>query len=375
MKIKRVEIFPFSIPYKRGGVTTSLGSDAVMKNVLVAVYSDDGVVGWGETAPLPTYGGETQESVVYVLKNYLAPRLLNWDPRQINAYVQEMDRLIWGQPFAKSAIDFALHDLVAKYLEVPLYQLFGGKCRESYPLAWTIGWKSVDDTIDEAVKAVQDGYKALKLKIGTPDWRSDIERVRRVREAVGADFPIRVDANQGYTVWEAIRVANLLAPFNLQLFEQPIVRWDLAGLGHVRRSIPFPIMADESACSASDVMQIAQHQAADIVNIKPQKIGGFIKSLQFASAAIAANIGLFASSRMCSSIGVAAMAHFYAALPEVGFEGEFADGILMAEDDVVKDPIEVAHGLLKVPENTGIGVEVDICKVKRYSSQAFVLSC
>ncbi|TSA51211.1 hypothetical protein D4R47_00925 [archaeon] len=366
MKIQKIEIMPFNIPYKRGGVTTSLGSDAAMKNVLLALYSDDSLVGWGETAPLPTYAGESQESVVEVLKNYLAPYLINRDPRRINACIQEMDRLISGQSFAKSAVDFALHDLLARYLEVPLYQLFGGKCRESYPLAWTLGWKSIDETVNEAGKAVENGYKALKIKIGNPDWQSDVKRVRCVREAVGDGYPIRVDANQGYSIREAIRVIRLMEPFDLQLVEQPIVGWDLTGMNYVRRRIPFPVMADESACSPHDIVQIIRHEAADIVNIKPQKIGGFVKTKQFASTATAANLELFSSSRMCSSIGVAAMSHFYAALANAGFEGEFVDGILFAEDDLVVDPVHVSNGFVSIPDTVGGGVEISEKKLKRY---------
>lgn len=366
MRIVRLDIMPFRIPYKRGGVTTSLGSDSAMNNVLLKVYSDEGAVGWGETAPLPTYGGESQESVVQVLKNYLAPSLINRDPLRINACVEEMDRLISGQSFAKCAVDFALHDLVARHLEVPLYQLFGGKCRESYPLAWTLGWKSIEETVKEAAAAVENGYNALKIKIGNPDWRTDVERVKRVREAVDKDYPIRVDANQGYSVREAIRVIRLLEPFNLQLVEQPIACWDFVGMNYVRSQIPFPLMADESACSPHDIVQLIRHQAADIVNIKPQKIGGFVKSKQFASTATAANLELFSSSRMCSSIGVAAMTHFYAALANAGFEGEFVDGILMAEDDLVADPVRVSKGFVSIPDTVGCGVEISEKQLKRY---------
>jgi len=374
VRIEKIEIRPFTIPYRRGGVTTSLGADMAMKNVLVTVHSDKGAVGWGETAPLPTYGGESQESVVEVLKNYLAPSLINRDPRQINACVEAMDRTVSGQSFAKSALDFALHDLLAQELGVPLYQLFGGKCRNSYPLAWTLGWKPVEETAEEAVRAVSDGYKALKLKIGNPDWRLDVERVRRVREAVGDDFPIRVDANQGYSVREAIRVIHSMEQFNLQLVEQPVASWDLTGMSHVRRHISFPVLADESACSAHDIVHIIRNQAADIVNIKPQKIGGFVKTRQFACTATAANLELFPSSRMCSSIGVAAMSHFYAALASTNLEGEFVDGILMAEDDLVVDPVQVSDGFVVIPDTNGAGVQVSEAKLRRYAQEVITVN-
>jgi muconate cycloisomerase len=374
MKIERIEIIPFELPYTEGDdVTTSLGRHTSMRNVLFAIYSDEGCSGWGETAPLPAYSGETQESIVAVLERYIGPRLLNQDPTQINSLVQEMDRMLWGQSFAKCAADFALHDLLANYLEVPLYQILGGKCRSRYPLAWTIGWKSVDETVNQAVEAVKKGFKALKLKIGNADWKMDVERVRRVREAVPEDFPVRVDANQGYTVREAIRVIHLMESFNLQMVEQPVARWDLNGMSHVRRSIPFPVLADESASSPEDVIKLATSQAADIVNIKPQKFGGLFKSRQAASVAAAANIEIFASSRICSSIGVAAATHLYASLQKPGFEGEFADGILVGQDDLAIDPVRVEDGFVYVPDNIGIGVKIDPKKLQRYALTNIVL--
>ena len=130
----------------------------------------------------------------------------------------------------------------------------------------------MDETVNQAVEAVEKGFKALKLKIGNADWQMDVERVRRVREAVPEDFPVRVDANQGYTVREAIRVIHLMKSFNLQMVEQPVARWDLNGMSHVRRSIPFPVLADESASSPEDVIKLATSQAADIINIKPAEI-------------------------------------------------------------------------------------------------------
>jgi L-alanine-DL-glutamate epimerase-like enolase superfamily enzyme len=373
MKIERIEIIPFVMPYKDVGVTTSLGSHTSMRNVLLAIHSDEGVTGWGETAPLPAYSGETQESIIGTLEKYICPMLLNKDPRQINLLLQEMDRILWGQHFAKCAVDFALHDLLAKYLKIPLYQLLGGKCRSDFPLAWTLGWKSVKDTVDQALEAVEKGFKAIKVKVGNPDWKMDVERVRQVRKTLGEDIPIRVDANQGYTVSEAIRVIRLMESCNLQLVEQPVARWDLNGMRHVRDSIPFPVLADESAASPEDVIKIAEYQAADIVNIKPQKLGGLCKSRQVASIASAANIQVFASARICSSIGVAAATHFYVAIPNAGFEGEFADGLFMAEEDFAVDPIQVINGFVQVPEANGIGVKVNQNVLKRYTLNIIVL--
>jgi L-alanine-DL-glutamate epimerase-like enolase superfamily enzyme len=373
MRIERIEIIAFEIPYKWGDVTTSLGRHASLRNVLLGVHADTGTIGWGEAAPLPTHSGETQHSIVALLEHSFGPLLLGRDPQEIQMIRNEMDRLLWGQQFSKSAVDYALHDLVARHLGIPLFQLFGGKCREVYPLGWTVGWKSVDATIEDAVQALQAGFKAIKVKIGNPDWTVDIERIRQLRRAVGEDVPIRVDANQGYQPHAAVRVIRRLEPFNLQLVEQPVPRWDIEGLAHVRSCCPFPVMADEAAFSVPDVMRIARRGAADIINIKPQKFGGLAGSREAAAVASAAGMAVFASSRMCSGIGVAAATHLYASLLPATFEGEFADGILIGEDDLLTEPIEVKDGFVKVPAGTGTGVVLHRGKLERYTSRVIVL--
>jgi len=375
MKIERIEIIPFEVPYRRGEVVTSLGRHGALRNVLLGLYADTGDVGWGEAAPLPTHSGETQESIVALLEHSFGPLLLGRDPREISLRLRDMDRLLWGQTFSKCAVDFALHDLVARHLGVPLYQLLGGKCRETYPLGWTIGWKSVEATVEEAVEAVQrEGFKAVKLKIGNPDWRPDLERVRAVRKALGDDVPIRVDANQGYAPHAAVQVIRRMEDCALQLVEQPVPRWDVEGLATVRRLIPFPVMADEAAFTVHDVLRLARECAADIINIKPQKFGGLARSREVAALASAADIEVFASARMCSGIGVAAATHFYASLSAAGFEGEFVDGILLGEDDLLVEPIEVKDGLVRVPGGPGLGVSLHRGKLERYASRPIVLT-
>ena len=375
MKIERIEIIPFEVPYRRGEVVTSLGRHGALRNVLLGLYADTGDVGWGEAAPLPTHSGETQESIVALLEHSFGPLLLGQDPREISLRLKDMDRLLWGQTFSKCAVDFALHDLVARHLGVPLYQLLGGKCRETYPLGWTIGWKSVEATVEEAVEAVQrEGFKAVKLKIGNPDWRPDLERVRAVRKALGDDVPIRVDANQGYAPHAAVQVIRRMEDCALQLVEQPVPRWDVEGLATVRRRIPFPVMADEAAFTVHDVLRLARECAADIINIKPQKFGGLARSREVAALASAADIGVFASARMCSGVGVAAATHFYASLSAAGFEGEFVDGILMGEDDLLVEPIEVRDGFVRVPGGPGLGVSLHRGKLEGYASRPIVLT-
>ncbi len=133
-------------------------------------------------------------------------------------------------------------------------------------------------------------------------------------------------------------------------------------------------MADEAAFTVHDVLRLARLCAADIINIKPQKFGGLARSREAAALASAADIQVFASARMCSGIGGAAATHFYASLPAAGFEGEFADGILLGEDDLLVEPIEVKDGFVRVPGGPGLGVSLHRGKLERYASRPVVLT-
>jgi muconate cycloisomerase len=201
-----------------------------------------------------------------------------------------------------------------------------------------------------------------------------VERIEAVRKALGPAFPIRVDANQGYAPHRAIEVVRRMAGLDLQLVEQPVPRWDVEGLAHVRRAIPYPVMADEAAFGVPDVLRIARAGAADIINIKPQKFGGLARSREVAAVAAAAGLEIFASGRVCSGIGVAAALHFYAALPAFGFEGEFADGVLIGEDDLLVEPLSVVDGLIEVPSGPGLGVSLDRPRLERSASRPIIVS-
>jgi len=372
MKIDRVRIVPFAIPYTQGGVTTSLGEDPLMRNVLVELRTDEGIAGWGETAPLPAYGGETQETIVTVLRENLAPYLLGRDPRDVKSLILQMDRILWGQPFAKSAIDFALHDLVARVLGTPLHQLFGGAVRSELPLAWTIGWKPPSEAAQEAMDAADRGFRAIKLKIGSPDISEDLVRVRYVRERLPQSVRLRVDANQGYSLANAKRVLLGLKDLEIQLLEQPIPRWDLEGMRQLREHSLIPLLADEAVFDAHDVVAVATHRSADAVNIKPQKLGGFLKSMRCVEVAGAFGLDVFPSSRICTSVGIAACTHFYAALERIDYEGEFADGLLVSDMDVCVQRVPTRDGMVEVPVGVGSGVEVDEGRLARVALGTFV---
>ena len=224
-------------------------------NVLVRIVTDYGVEGWGKASPSKRVTGETVETVLSALSK-IAPRLIGLCPLRIEHIVDVMDDAVEGNNSAKAAVDIALHDIIGKTVSKPLFMILGGY-RKEVLTDITISMKPPREIAADAVKAMKQGFKALKIKVGSnPD--EDVERVRMVREAVGDGVEIRVDANGGWSAEQAVKVLKKIERFNVGFVEQPVPADDIQGLATVRRSTSIPIMADESVHSPSDVLRLIQ---------------------------------------------------------------------------------------------------------------------
>ncbi|MDQ3767175.1 MAG: mandelate racemase, partial [Actinomycetota bacterium] len=205
-------------------MTTPIGHHAIVR-----VDTDEGISGWGEAPAIATWGGssmryygETPETVRHIVWDYLIPRLTGADPTRLGAVHVLMDEVVKGHPYAKAAVDVACHDIAGKALNVPVHLLLGGAQRDRIEVAHSLGIMEVDRCVAEAEQAVAEGATAIKCKTGL-DPRRDLELVHRLRDKVGADVRIRVDANEGYkTVGEAISVGRAHEPDGIFLYEQPV---------------------------------------------------------------------------------------------------------------------------------------------------------
>jgi L-alanine-DL-glutamate epimerase-like enolase superfamily enzyme len=251
-------------------------------------------------------------------------------------------------------VDMALFDLLGKRADLPLYQLFGGY-RNAIPTSVTIGILPLGETIDAARKAADMGFKAIKLKGGI-QIDEDIERMMRVREEIGFGIDIRFDANQGYTVEEAVRFVDATDGADLELIEQPTHRSELERLGQVTKRASIPVMADESLMDLKDVFLMAKGALVDMVNIKLMKVGGITEAMRINAVARAANLEAMVGCMDEAALAIAAGLHFALARPNV----EYAD--LDGHLDLMEDPsagaVILKNGYLYPTGKPGIGFDL-----------------
>lgn len=298
-------------------LTTAYGAKKQEKShVIVALTDKNGVVGYGEATPLSNFTGETARVVQLILEEVLFPVILGCDSRDIAAAHQRMDQAIAENHAAKSAVDCAMYDLMAKELGTPLYALLGGKSRERVPINRHLGIMTVEKAVEMAKGYVAQGYRSLKMKIGR-DVPAAAERIRSVRAAVGPQVRLRIDANGGLTYVQARQLIDLVRNCDLEYFEQLLPGWDLEGMEQLRRICGVPILVDEGVNSVQDAMRYACSGAADAFTIKLCKCGGLYPAMLLAGAAAAAGIQVVVASTYDTHIGCSACLHLASALPNV----------------------------------------------------------
>ena len=363
--------------HKWRGLTGDIGG-----YVLVRLTGDNGLVGWGEAPVIKDWGGdygryygETPGTTTSVIETYLAPTVLGAEVWNFAGLHQRMDAAIKGYPYAKASVEMAAYDLAGRSLGVPVYVLLGGCVREVVPVTQSIGLLAIEEAVAECVQVVNEGVHAIKIKVGV-DPRRDVEIVRQVREAVGQDVDLCVDANQGYSSpAEAIQTIRAMERYGLKYAEQPVE--GLMRMAEVASSIDTPVMADESAWTAHDVLEIIERRAADIISIYTTKPGGLYRAMEVAAVARAAGLPCNVNGSMETGVGNLANIQLAAAAPAVTLScvvpvstpAEAQRGQLAGvyyKDDLIKAPFEFVDGTIKVPDGPGMGIEIDEDKIARY---------
>lgn len=321
--------------------------------MVVKILTDYEAIGWGESSPSQRVTGENPKTVVEVLDK-IAPKLIGMCPLRIERNIEVMDSIVKRSPSAKAAIDMALHDILGKTARKPLFMLLGGY-RTEVLTDLTLGIKSPKEMAKDAVKAVKNGFKALKVKVGV-NPTEDIERIDLIRKAVGDDLKVRLDANQGWTPKQAIGILNKIEKFNIQFAEQPVPAEDIKGLTKVRKDSPIPIMADESVHSPEDALHLIQAEAVDLINIKLMKSGGILKGRKIADVAEAAGIPCMIGCMGESEIGIAAGAHLAAAVKNIQYADLDSD-LLLKDKLVEKGGTKVRNSMRIFPKQCGLGIK------------------
>jgi len=336
--------------------------------VFVRLEARDGLVGWGEAACLggPTWSEESAESIAATIERYLAPWLRGRDASGVESLRREMARRVQGNPFARAAVEMALWDVNGRALGVPVTRLLGGRVRDRVPLSWSLAVTDPDAEIAEARELAARGQRIFKIKTAAHPVAHDVERVRRIREAVGPEVSLRVDANQGWDRATALRAIGLMEPYGLDFVEQPVPRWDLEGLAHVGRSVSVPVMADESCFSPQDALAIVRRGGVSILGLKVTKSAGLLGTLAIARIAEAAGLGGYVGCMIETSLGTAAYLAVAVTAPVVTWGCELFGPMLLA-GDVVKRPVRYADGAIVALEAPGLGVDVDEAALKDWT--------
>jgi len=381
MQITKIETIPIRLPTRRAHQWASL-TTPIGVYVIIKLYTDEGLIGLGEAPVLKDWGGdhgkyfgETPQTTSHIVNDILAPVLSGQDPSRFEWIHALMDKAVKGYPYCKAAIDAALYDVVGQALRVPAYQLLGGLFRERIPIAHSLGLMEIGKAVEEALQAKAEGVKTIKLKGGV-EHRRDIELVKQIRKAIGRDLNICVDANQGYrSAKAAVKIIKEMEEYNLLYMEQPVEGIDQ--MAEVARRVDTPIMADESAWTPQDVIEIMQKKAADVISIYTTKPGGMFKAKKVAAVAEAAGLQCNVNGSVETGVGNAANIHLAASTGIVTYgcvvpvstpQGKGKGGIagIYYQDDVITEPFDYADGDVIVSSKPGLGIELDEDKIKHY---------
>ena len=371
MKIERIEVLPVRLPLK-ALARLSRGVPRTMEEgkrvVLVKMTADDGTVGWGEAGPSRRWSAETTESCYTSIKNYLAPVLVGRDPFDIAGLHAAMNTelapgLDPGQPVAKAALDLAAHDLICKSLGITLQGWLGAKPRDRIELSYLVSAPDVDGVLQSVQVGLKEGYRAFKVKVGH-EPRLDIERVRAVL-GLAKDCVVWADANQGYTLDEALRAARGFEALGIELFEQPIPMAEFYGMKKLLSATKMTIALDEAAMGLPVVIALIRREAVEALVIKVNKVGGIHYARQLCDLARSAGLGLIGSGLMDAPIGFAASVHLFAAYA-IDYPCDL-NGPQHIAEDYLKTPLPREGRFALVPKEPGLGVEIDEAKVKSFA--------
>ena len=363
MKITKIEAIPFTIPLKpEFYFTYTLRTTKLLDHVLVRIDTDEGIRGWAEAPARPILYGETQKSIFTAIEEKLGPPLIGMNPFDLERIHHQMEYLRQNLT-AKAAIDIALHDIMGQYMKLPIYRLLGGWNEGKVPVCWMMGILESKKMAEEAAHFYQKGIKAFKIKVGL-DPQKDLVNFRAIREAVGKDAILYIDANQEYSPYDAIRVIKEMEQYGIAWAEEPVPISAGERRLTVARSISVPISGDESCFTPSLVAREIEAGVIGLVVIKVARTG-YYQSRKIIHLCEPAGIPCLIGSQGDTGIGTIAAVHMAKAFKQIKYPIENI-ALLRQEDDLLKEPPIIENGFIEIPERPGLGVEIDEKKLERF---------
>ena len=354
MKITDIELGMLRVPLKTP-FKTALRTVDTVEDVVVMIRTDTGHTGYGEAAATAVITGDTHGSIIEAIRYFIKPRLVGQDVANLNRLCGLVQSSMERNSSAKAAVEIALYDLWAQLHDAPLYQMLGG----GDPVITTditISVDYIDKMVADSLSALDRGFESLKIKVGK-DIGLDIERVKAIHAAVQGRALLRLDANQGWTAKQAVHAMRALeeAGVVLELLEQPVKAADIAGLKYVTDRVNTPVMADESVFNPSQVIDLIQQRAADIVNIKLMKTGGLSNAIRIADIAAIHGVPCMIGCMIESSISVAAAVHLAVAKSDVITKVDL-DGPSLGQFDPVSGGVTFNESEISISDAPGLGI-------------------
>lgn len=344
---------------------TTLGCQTL---VIVRMRHSDGVEGIGEGTTIGglSYGPESPESIKRNIDTYLTPLLIGQPSDNVNALRARMNRHVRGNTIAKSALETALLDARGKRLGLSVAELLGGAHQTHFPVLWTLASGDTRKDIDEALGLIETGrHRDFKLKIGANPVDQDVHHVAAVKAALDERASVRVDVNQAWDEVTAVRGITALQDAGVDLIEQAIPAREHAGLIRLSQRFRVPMLADEAVQDARDGFDLAAGGFSGAYALKIAKSGGPNGVQELAHVAQAAGIGLYGGTLLEGTIGTAASLHAWAALGEMAWGTEMF-GPLLLTDDIVATPLRFHDFGVDLPQEPGLGIELDEDKLAFY---------
>ena len=354
MKITKVKLGIISVPL-RVPFKTALRTVNSVEDVIVEIHTDTGNIGYGEAPPTGAITGDTTGAIIGALKDHIIKTIVGRDVDDFENLMKDLNSCIVKNTSAKAAVDIALWDLYGQLHKIPVHKLLGGS-RKKLITDITISVNPPEEMARDAINAIKRGYNTLKVKVGI-DPTLDVARLSAIREAIGKDYRIRIDANQAWTPKQAIKLLNQMQDkgLDIELVEQPVKAYDFEGLAHVTKYANVPVLADESVFSPEDAFKILEMKAADLINIKLMKCGGIYNALKIISMAEVLGVECMIGCMLEAKVSVNAAVHLACAkqiITKIDLDGP----VLCSEDPVVGGAIFNEKEII-VSDDYGLGIK------------------
>lgn len=367
MKIESIRLYELRVPLKKPFTRSKvIGTLVDCTPIICTLMTDEGLLGIGETNPVMPLTSEDAAVTVHIIKEYLAPAIFGADPRNLYDIHRRMDSIVSGWRVPKAIIDLACYDLLGKSAKVPIANILGGIVHTRLPIMWTIGMDTPEANAEEARNMKQQGFTSIMIKVAAGTVEEDAARVHAVRDAVGQDYPLIADANQGWNTLQAIQFSKLIEDCNLSLLEQPVPADDIEGLLEVKKRTNLLISADESVHTLAQAKNLIEKKAVDVFSIKVIKHGGIKNAYSIIRYAEANGIMCLMNSNAEEGITQAASLQLGAATTNLWPYGHAYRSPLRLAGDISTFSEHIHNGWVSLPSEPGLGVDLKHDMIKNF---------